>query len=104
MHLRVGNRSGIKSLDRTRGGMGGRRGQMPQSHHSQNRRDAKFNYNSSSIPYLNKRDGYGGGQHLPGTSDTMKRPVGVDPVRLGGVTNQNNYPRKINTSGLPSVI
>ena len=62
MHLRTGggNRAGGYSLDRSRGT--GNRGRAYQPHtYSQNRRDSRLNYNSSSIPYLNKRGESGGG-------------------------------------------
>ena len=58
MHLRNrGNRSGLKSLERNNG-LGGinsnaRRGYHPTT--QSNRKDTRLNYNSSSIPYLNKR-------------------------------------------------
>lgn len=63
MHLRTGNnRSGLHSLDRTRGGGGAganSRGQYVGGvgTGSSQRKDSKLNYNSSSIPYLNKRGG-----------------------------------------------
>ena len=60
MNLRTrGNRSGLHSLDRNQGlvGIGGvngaRRGYHPQTNTT--RKDGRLNYNSSSIPYLNKR-------------------------------------------------
>ena len=54
MHLRTNNRSGLQSLDRNRGGGAKNRGGFLPSTGS-NRRDSRLNYNSSSIPYLNKR-------------------------------------------------
>ena len=98
MHLRTNNRSGLQSLDRSRGGAvvatrGGRGNNYPQTN-STNRKDSRLNYNSSSIPYLNKRGGDIGG--MVGSYDaTAKRPAGYDAVRLGNSRG--------GTSGLPSV-
>ncbi len=102
MHLRTNNRSGVHSLDRTRGGATRSRGNyLPNT--SSNRRDTRLNYNSSSIPYLNKRQGVvdsalahqnkgvvsgaAQGQNILSSYDMAgKRPAGYDPVRL----NNNN--------------
>ena len=85
----------MHSLDRTRGGVIRSRGNALPNTYSSNRRDSRLNYNSSSIPYLNKRGGVGGGgvhsgldQHrdmngkIIGSNDGLKRPGGYDPVRL----------------------
>ena len=102
MHLRTNNRSGMQSLDRNRGGVGRSRGAYLPNTNSTTRKDSRLNYNSSSIPYLNKRGGPESGlaSHnvagLPiGSQEVQKRPRGYDPVGLGGT----NRP-----SGLPSVI
>ena len=104
MHLRTNNRSGLHSLDRARGGanINNRRGYVPNTHGS-NRKDPRLNYNSSSIPYLNKRQGgpdSGLGNQLPvGSVELGKRPNNYAPVGLGGTIGKTNRP-----SGLPSVI
>ena len=108
MHLRTGNnRSGLHSLDRTRGGPGRSRGNYLPETNSSNRRDSRLNYNSSSIPYLNKRGGAvdsGLGQHrdvtgLPiGSQEMQKRPLGYDGVKLASDN------KAVKVSGLPSVI
>lgn len=100
MHLRTGgnNRAGQYSLDRSRGtGNRGRGGYQAQIN-STNRRDSKLNYNSSSIPYLDKRGGGGGGVGVSlgnhammgnkatpiGSQQMPRRPPGYDPMRVGG--------------------
>lgn len=102
MHLRTNNnRSGLNSLDRTRGGVGAGRGKYGPN--TGTRKDSRLNYNSSSIPYLNKRGGgmdssfapRQGQNGMPVASHEMqKRPRGYDAVKMGGG----------GVSGLPSVI
>jgi hypothetical protein len=69
MHLRTGgNRSGMHSLDRARGGGRGRANNYLPSTNSSARRSGGndgLNYNSSSIPYLNKRGDSSLGQPAP---------------------------------------
>ena len=105
MHLRTNNRSGLHSLDRGRGGaaLQNRRGYVPNTH-STNRKDPRLNYNSSSIPYLNKRatgPDSGLGSALPvGSMELGKRPNNYAPVGLGGTMGKTpNRP-----TGLPKVI
>ena len=105
MHLRTNNRSGLHSLDRGRGGaaLQNRRGYVPNTHGS-NRKDPRLNYNSSSIPYLNKRatgpDSSLGSALPVGSMELGKRPNNYAPVGLGGTMGKTpNRP-----SGLPSVI
>lgn len=88
MHLRTNNRSGLHSLDRNRGGAAKNRGGgfLPQTN-STTRKDSRLNYNSSSIPYLNKR----GSQQENGLSMNSRenqasgqRPRGYAPITVGG--------------------
>ena len=104
MHLRTNNRSGMQSLDRNRGGRGGiqNRGYPLPNTNSTSRKDSRLNYNSSSIPYLNKRGAPDSGlaqhnvQGLPiGSQEAARRPKGYGPVGMNG---------QMRPSGLPSVI
>ena len=105
MQFRTNNRSGLHSLDRARGGAqaANRRGYMPNTHSSHRKDNSRLNYNSSSIPYLNKRvtgPDSGLGNQLPvGSLELGKRPNNYAPVGLGGTMGKQNRP-----SGLPSVI
>ena len=102
----------MNSLDRTRGGVAvaAGRGIIAGGAHQggTQRRDTRLNYNSSSIPYLNKRGGGIGadssfapraGQNgMPiGSHEMQKRPRGYDPVKMSGAGGGQS-------SGLPSVM
>lgn len=80
----------MHSLDRTRGVVRSRGNNAPNTNVT--RKDPRYNYNSSSIPYLNKRGQDPNTMRQNGAGE--QRPAGYDQVRV-------NY---TGSSGLPSVM
>ena len=99
MHLRTNNnRSGVHSLDRTRGGAARSRGNYLPNTSSNRRGDPRFNYNSSSIPYLNKRQGVVDSAMTRHHDHNSIKPVGpVMTIGASGVTNGGAGPTMLSS-------